>query len=493
MSGFIGSWHPAGRHPGDLAAGLAAIAHRGPDDEGWHDAGRVRFGHRRLSIVDIAGGKQPLFNEDRRLCLVHNGEIYNHSVVLAGLQGSHQPQTRSDGEAWLHAAEEHGMAAAVGRLHGMFALAGSDGDNLCLGRDALGIKPLYWSRHDGGLVFASEIKALLPVVKPDTIEVFPPGHVYTSTQGIAPLWRLPVGWKPDDQTRDPAAWADAFLAALDAAVHQRLMADVPIGVFLSGGLDSSLIAALMRRYVPELHSFAVGLPGSSDLERAREVAADLGTIHHEVAISEGELLATLEDVIWHLESWDPDLVRSALPCWFVSREAAKHVKVVLTGEGADELFAGYAYHRDYHGVNLHRELRRSIKGLHHINLQRVDRMSMAHGLEARVPFLDTEVIGLALSIPPDLKLARGFHKYILRQAAARILPPEIAWRAKEQFDHGTGSAEALRRHFGNAEREAERYRAIFSARFPPGSDWLVARWEHDRSEPGTGPTRRAHV
>lgn len=493
MCGFIGSWHPENRHPGTLAAGLAAIAHRGPDGEGWHDIGHVRFGHRRLSIVDIAGGKQPLFNEDQHLCLVHNGEIYNHGAVLAGLHDDHQPRTHSDGEAWLHAAEEQGLAAAVGQLHGMFALAGSDGDSLCLGRDALGIKPLYWSRHDGGLVFASEIKALLPVVPPDTIEVFPPGHVYTSTAGLAPLWRVPAGWTADDQPRDPEAWADAFLAALDGAVRQRLMADVPVGVFLSGGLDSSLIAALMRRYLPELHSFAVGLPGSNDLERAREVAADLGTIHHEVAISEAGLIAALDEVIWHLESWDPDLVRSALPCWFVSREAAKHVKVVLTGEGADELFAGYAYHRDYHGVQLHRELRRSIKSLHHINLQRVDRMSMAHGLEARVPFLDTAVIGLALSIPPDLKLARGFHKFILRHAAARVLPPEIAWRAKEQFDHGTGSAEALRRHFGSAEREAERYRAIFSARFPAGSEWLVARWEHDRGEPVTTPARGEHV
>ncbi len=271
------------------------------------------------------------------------------------------------------------------------------------------------------------------------------------------------------------------------------MADVPVGVFLSGGLDSSLITALMRRYVPNLHSFAVGIPGSKDVVHARAIADHLGTIHHEVVISEGELLAAIDDVIWHLESWDPDTVRSALPCWFVSREAAKHVKVVLTGEGADELFAGYGYHRNYHGANLHRELRRSIKNLHHINLQRVDRMSMAHGLEARVPFLDTNVINLALAIPPNMKIDRGFDKYILRQAAASILPPEITWRAKEQFDQGTGTAGILRRHFGTAEREAEHYRASFLARFPAGSDWMVARWEHGRTDPEIPLSRSTHV
>lgn len=493
MCGFVGSWHPEGRHPHTLEAGLAAIAHRGPDGAGWHDSGACRFGHRRLSIVDVAGGRQPLFSEDRGLFMIHNGEIYNHEAVLSSLDGQHRPLTASDGEAWLHATEERGPAVATGQLHGMFALAGSDGERLCLGRDALGIKPLYWSRHGSGILFGSEIKALLPIVPPDAIEVFPPGHVYTNGEGLSSLWQVPTGWSVDAPVRDQDAWADAFLAALDEAVRQRLMADVPIGVFLSGGLDSSLIAALMRRYVPDLHSFAVGLPGSADLERAREVAADLGTIHHEVAISEAELLGALPEVIWHLESWDPDLVRSALPCWFVSREAAKQVKVVLTGEGADELFAGYAYHQRYQGERLHRELRRSIQSLHHINLQRVDRMSMAHGLEARVPFLDTNVVALALSIPPDLKLARGFHKFILRRAASRVLSPEVAWRAKEQFDHGTGSADALRRRFGSAASEADHYRSLFMARFPAGSERLVARWEYDRIDPGRYAMRRDHA
>ncbi|MFM2091310.1 MAG: asparagine synthase [Planctomycetota bacterium] len=483
MCGLIGSWHPERRHPAGLDVGLAAIAHRGPDGEGWHDHGTVRLGHRRLSIVDPLGGRQPLHSEDAGLALVHNGEIYNHREILAALPGRHAPRTRSDGEAWLHASEDHGMGPATDTLHGMWALAGSDGERLCLGRDPLGIKPLYWSRHQGGIVFASEIKALLPVVPPESIHAFPPGHRFITGEGLRRHWAPPAGWHPADPDLDPEAWADALLAALDDAVRERLMADVPVGVFLSGGLDSTLVAALMRRHVRDLHSFAVGLPGSSDLERAREVAADLGTIHHEVAIDEGEMLAALPEVVWHLESWDPDLVRSALPCWFVSRAAARTVKVVLTGEGADELFAGYAYHRDYAGPALHAELRRSVANLHHINLQRADRMSMAHGLEARVPFLDTAVVDLALRMPPALKIARGFHKYLLRRAAARLLPPEIAWRAKEQFDHGTGSAEALRRHFGGAEAEAACYRRLFAERFPPGAAWLVARWESDRLDP----------
>jgi asparagine synthase (glutamine-hydrolysing) len=484
MCGILGSWHPEGRHSEALEAALASLRHRGPDGHGWHDDGRCRLGHRRLSIIDRAGGAQPLANEDGSWHLVHNGEIYNHRSILDGLAGAHAPRSRSDGEAWLHACEERGPDAATESLHGMFALAASDGRRLCLARDPLGIKPLYWARQASGIVFASEIKSLLPLVPPDAIEAFPPGCRYDSDTGLHTWWHLPRGWRADDAPRDAEAWADAFLAALDEAVRQRLMADVPVGVFLSGGLDSTLIAALMRRYVPELHSFAVGLPGSSDLDRAREVAAELGTIHHEVAIGESELIEVLDDVIWHLESWDPDLVRSALPCWFVARSAARTVKVVLTGEGADELFAGYAYHRDYHGSALHDELRRSIRNLHHINLQRVDRMTMAHGLEARVPFLDTRVTALALDIPPHLKLARGYHKYLLRRAAARVLPPEVAWRAKEQFDHGSGSATALRRHFGTAEAEAERYRQIFQHRFPPGTEWLVARWEHDRLPPG---------
>lgn len=478
MCGLVGSWHPDGRHPEALANGLDTIAHRGPDGEGWHNMGLCRLGHRRLSIVDVDGGRQPLLNEDGRLAMVHNGEIYNHRELLSLLSGTHSPRSRSDGEAWLHTAEEQGPVAAAAALHGMFALAASDGHDVCLARDAMGIKPLYWSHHDGGISFASEIKALLSCVPAASIQAFPPGHVYTNAGGLQRLQRTSVAC--EHASLDAAGWAEALLALLEESVRLRLMADVPIGVFLSGGLDSSLIAGLMRRRIEQLQSFAVGLAGSTDLARAREVAHDLGTIHHEVVIDEDELIAAIEPVIWHLESWDPDLVRSALPCWFLARAAAQHVKVVLTGEGADELFAGYDYHRQYAGDALQGELRRSVSGLHHCNLQRVDRMTMAHGLEARVPFLDTRVVAMGLAIPTGLKIGHGWQKLLLRRIANGILPPEIAWRTKEQFDHGSGTAAAIRRLIGDADQEAQYYRRIFDRHFPSDCGHLVNHWARGR-------------
>lgn len=228
-------------------------------------------------------------------------------------------------------------------------------------------------------------------------------------------------------------------AALERAVERRLMADVPVGAFLSGGLDSSAICALLAQRVPELHTFAVGLAGSPDLVAARQVAVHLGTTHHERIIEPAEIAAALPHIVWSLESTDPDLVRSAVPTWFVAELAARHVKVVLTGEGADELFAGYRYHADVPPDLLHAELRRSLGEMHHINLQRVDRMTMAHSLEGRVPFLDLDVIDTALRVPPELKLpAGGPEKWVLRAAVADLLPPEITWRTKAQFDEGSG-------------------------------------------------------
>ncbi len=485
MCGILGSWHPDDRHPAGLEHALATIAHRGPDGEGWHDQGHCRLGHRRLSIVDPAGGRQPLLSEDGGWALIHNGEIYNHRLILATLAGDHHPRSRSDGEAWLHAAEERGPLVATRQLHGMYALAATDGRRLVLARDPLGIKPLYWSRHDGGVVFASEIKALLPLVPVGTIQAFPAGSVWLGEGEPSALWQVPPGWQVSDDPVSADKWADTLLASLDDAVRLRLMADVPIGVFLSGGVDSSLIAALMRRHLGELHSFAVGLPGSNDLQRAREAATAIRTIHHELVIDPGDLWEAIEPVIHHLESWDPDLVRSALPCWFASRLAAQRVKVVLTGEGADELFAGYAYHGAYSteatfAGALQEELRRSVAHLHHINLQRVDRMSMAHGLEARVPFLDTRVIDLALRIPPALKLAKGFHKHLLRLVASRLLPPEIAWRAKEPFDQGAGVDAVIRQRLPSEADERSCFHAVFRRHFPEAIDHLVAMWQSQR-------------
>ncbi len=240
----------------------------------------------------------------------------------------------------------------------------------------------------------------------------------------------------------------ALRAELVRAVAKRLMSDVPVGAFLSGGLDSSLLCALARPMVDELHTFAVGLDGSPDLVAARRVAEHLDTVHHEYIITAQEMAEALPTILYHLESFDQDLVRSAIPCYFCSRLAAEQVKVVLTGEGADELFAGYTYHRAMPLDALHEELHRSVLSLHNINLQRVDRLTMAHGLEARVPFLDTDLVDLALRMPVDLKLRSTgdgelVEKYILRLVAEPLLPAEIVWRGKQQFDEGSGTVDAL--------------------------------------------------
>jgi asparagine synthase (glutamine-hydrolysing) len=230
---------------------------------------------------------------------------------------------------------------------------------------------------------------------------------------------------------------------------KRLLSDVPLGAFLSGGLDSSIITAIARRHMPELHTFSVGVEGSRDLQAARRVAEHIGTIHHEYVYTAAEVLEKLPEIVYYLESFDQNLVRSAIPTYFCARLAAEHVKVVLTGEGADELFAGYSYHKSIDGAEaLHRELRHSVTCLHNVNLQRVDRMTMRHGVEARVPFFDTGVIELAQSITPEWKLYRFdgdrlVEKWILRKAFEDLLPSDILWRHKEQFDEGSGTVDLI--------------------------------------------------
>ncbi len=278
---------------------------------------------------------------------------------------------------------------------------------------------------------------------------------------------------------------------------KRLRSDVPLGCLLSGGLDSSIVCAVARQHLPELHTFAVGLEDSEDLKAARRVADHLGTIHHELIVDPESVLEELPRVVAHLESFDQDLVRSAVPCWLVSRLAAGHVKVILTGEGADELFAGYRYHRDYADRSeLALELRRSLEAMHDVNLQRVDRMTMAHGLEARVPYLDCELVALAMRLPVGWKLfskgERRIEKWILRKAFADLLPEEIAWRDKSQFDQGSGFADLLERLTtplgkdlpGDAVRGPEEafYRKLLLEAFPelPGIVDLVGRWSEGR-------------
>lgn len=415
---------------------LAELRHRGPDDEGIFVSENAAFGHTRLSIVDIAGGRQPIVSDDGVRCIVFNGEIYNHQALRRELGGSFR--TRTDTEVILRLYEQEGPEC-VARLDGMFAFAILDGDSLFLARDPLGIKPLYYGTEGSRLYFASEAKALLG--RAGDVREFPPGTWLHSRLGQRRYFDLP---KPGEPTM--SAPRGTLADTLEAAVVKRLMGDVPVGCFLSGGLDSSLIAALMRRHVKELHTFAVGVPGSADLEHARQVAEHLGTYHHECLVTPEEMLEHLPRIIRHLESFDAALVRSAIPNYFVSGLARQHVKVVLSGEGADELFAGYDYLKQFPvGLPLEHELHGITDALHNTNLQRVDRMTMAHGLEGRVPFLDAALVRLAFSMPPEQKLhgPEPVVKWALRRAFEGLLPESVLWRRKEKFSRGCGTADVV--------------------------------------------------
>jgi len=421
---------------------LAGLRHRGPDDHGTYSAPRSVLGHRRLSIVDVDGGHQPFVDESGTRALVANGEIYNAPELRADLVADHRFSSRSDSEVALHLHADRGMAG-VADLDGMFAFAISADDDVLLARDPIGIKPLYLGTFDGGTVFASELKALPPGTT--GVSALPPGCVWSESTGLRRYHELAV---PTVVPGTLAEHAARVRAALEQAVDRRLIADVPVGAFLSGGLDSSAIAAIARSRVDRLHTFAVGLEGSDDLSAARAVAEHLDTDHHEYVITPEEIVAELPAIVAALESFDQDLVRSAVPTWFCARLAAEHVKVILTGEGADELFAGYRYHRDIADEQgpegLRAELHRSVTALHDVNLQRVDRMTMAHSIEGRVPFLDLRLIDVGLSVPVEHKLPPdGPEKLVLRTAVADLLPDIAAWRTKAQFDEGTGIAEVL--------------------------------------------------
>lgn len=451
---------------------LARLAHRGPDDEGEVALGGAWLGHRRLSIVDVSGGHQPLTGISERHFFVGNGEIYNHAALRARL-GDDRFRTSSDNEVALHVVERNGPEG-LAELNGMFAFAMASGaDDFLAARDPVGIKPLYWAQHEDSVVFASEMGAFEPEQR-CRIEAFPPGHYWTPERGLvrfAPAVPSALRSTAPSEIAPEDVPADALMRlcwVLVDAVERQMMGDVPVGVFLSGGLDSTLVAAIAARYLARhgerLQTFAVGLEGSPDLLAARAAAGFLETDHHEHVYTAEEATVSLPDVIASIEAFDPSLVRSAVPNHMLSEMAAEHVKVVLTGEGADELFAGYEYMRDYGDADeLHAELVRSVEGLHNLNLQRCDRVTMAHGLEARVPFLDREVIEHALRLPAAWKLSGGAapEKQVLRAAFDGWLPEDLLWRDKAQFGDGSGAASVLTDPFTESiteeEWEAERH------------------------------------
>ena len=467
MCGIVGGY--GGMEPGAAARMMGRIAHRGPDDDGLVEVAGGTLGHRRLSIVDVEGGKQPLVARDRGLYLVGNGEVYNHEEIRQDLQDGSMT-TRSDNEVALRLVAERGPDA-LSELLGMYAflVAGEDGTFIAA-RDPVGIKPLYWARNpEGPVLFASEMRAFDEAWQP-LVESFPPGHYWTPQDGLVRFGRaVPEAGdlEPFDGPGEPGAPIPARILErvrdrLIRTVERQMMGDVPVGVFLSGGLDSSLVAAIAARWYEgrgeRLKTFAVGLEDSPDLLAARAVAEHLGTEHHESVYTAEDAIKVLPEVVRTIESFDPSLVRSAVPNFILARFTARHVKVVLTGEGADEIFAGYEYLEDFRTEDdLHAELVRTIEGLHDLNLQRADRVTMAHGLEARVPFLELDMISLGLSLPAGWKLAGEDQpeKRLLRQAFDGWLPHDFLWRKKAQFGDGSGAASVLKDRMEETVTEGE--------------------------------------
>ncbi|MDA8018291.1 MAG: asparagine synthase B [Thermoanaerobaculia bacterium] len=503
--------------------------HRGPDWSGVYTDEGALLAHERLAIVDVDNGAQPLRSADGRRVLAVNGEIYNHRALRDRLTIPYEFQTGSDCEVILGMFPESVRAAdrnaatvrMLEALNGIFAfvLWDADEDRYLVARDPIGVIPLYWGRDEQGRrVVASEMKALYDVC--GDFEAFPPGHFFDSRGGVEgkgeliryyrPLWRRhSEAEASSDQAAAETAAAARIRDALDAAVARQLMTDVPYGVLLSGGLDSSVIAALAAQHArrrvetdereeawwPRLHTFAVGLEGSPDLAAARKVADHLETVHHEMHYTIQEGLDALRDVIWHIETFDVTTIRASTPMYLMARRIkAMGVKMVLSGEGSDEIFGGYLYfHKAPDAEEFHAETVRKLDALHLFDCLRANKSMAAWGVEARVPFLDREFLDVAMAVPALFKMTQGaggtprIEKHVLRLAVEDLLPHDVVWRQKEQFSDGVGygwidslralaeeqvSDDELRRaefRFPRntpATKEAYLYRSLFAEQFP---------------------------
>ncbi|MFZ7112330.1 MAG: asparagine synthase B [Desulfatiglandales bacterium] len=426
---------------------LDALPHRGPNDRGIYVNGNTVFGHTRLSIVDVAGGHQPILADDESRGIICNGEIYNFRELRCKLEPKYDFKTSSDTETILHLYKEKGPEC-VKELDGMYAFALFSDGQFMMARDPIGIKPLYYGYQKDNLYFTSELGAMT-LAGVDEVHEFPSGHYYTPEEGFVPYYQVPA--IEDHLLTDIEETGDLIRETFIRAVKKRLLADreVPVGSFCSGGLDSSIVAAIAAEDIPNLHTFVVGMEDengdlSDDVKAARIAAEHIGSNHHELIFTEQEYYDALPVVIQKLESYDPSLVRCAVPCYFTCKLAAEHVTVVLTGEGADELFTGYHYMKHFPFDKLNMEARRCIGNLHNINLQRADRMGMLFSLELRVPFLDVEMVDLSMKIPPELKIREHngakIEKWIFRKAFENTgyLPDEILWRYKVQYTQGAG-------------------------------------------------------
>jgi len=439
-------------------ANVKRLRHRGPDWSGVYSDNRAILCHERLSIVDINHGAQPLIDSTTGRVLAVNGEIYNHRQLRAELlKKPHDFKTDSDCEPLLYLYDEYGPEF-LNKLNGIFAFViydPRDGD-FFIARDHIGINPLYWGRDgEGTLYIASEMKALYDLcVK---IEVFPPGHYYKGSEGKLVKWYKPGCGRPRLHSQKPVDFEE-LREALIAAVKRQLMCDVPYGLLISGGVDSSLIAAIAAKYAerrvetngterawwPRIHSFSVGLAEAPDTRYAKMVARHIGSEHHELVFTIQEAIDALSDVIYHLETFDVTTIRAGTPMYLMSRKIkAMGIKMILSGEGSDEIFGGYLYfHKAPNRVEFHEELVRKLSMLHLYDCLRANKMPAAWGLEARVPFLDPEFLEVAMNIDPADKMIRAgegrMEKYILRKAFDGWIPDEILWRQKEQFSDGVG-------------------------------------------------------
>lgn len=449
---------------------LDALPHRGPDDRGIYAFGNGVFGHTRLSIVDVAKGHQPILSADEKAGIICNGEIYNFHDLRKRLTPKYKFRTSSDSEVILHLYREKGPDC-VRELDGMFSFAIFDDYDFMLARDPIGIKPLYYGYIKGNLYFTSELGAMT-LANVAEVHEFPAGFYYTPEEGFVQYYQIPE--IQDRLLEDVDETSKVIRETFIKAVKKRLLADkeIHVGSFCSGGIDSSLVAAIAAEEIPHLHTFVVGMRDkngveSDDLKASRIAASHIGSTHHELIFSEDEYYEALPIVIKKLESYDPSLVRCAVPCYFTCKLASEYVTVVLTGEGADELFTGYHYMKHYPLDVLNKEARRCIGNLHNINLQRADRMGMLFSLELRVPFLDIAMVDLAMKIPPELKIRESsengekIEKWILRKAfqGTNYLPDEILWRYKVQYTQGAG-CESLGEKLAESEISEDEYERV---------------------------------
>lgn len=499
------------------------MSHRGPDESDIHvtEQGHI-LSHERLSIIDLHSGRQPIQGTSTAY-MVHNGEIYNHQELRDTVLKSHAFRTKSDSEVIVHLYEEFGYDF-VHMLDGDFAFVVVDGDDFIAGRDPLGVKPLYYGIDERGrYYFTSEMKTIADQCK--TFSTFPPGHFYTPKTGFVKYYKPEY---EDYKKADAALDLKAIRESLTEATRKRLMSDVPIGVLLSGGLDSSLTSAIAARLLKEkgkeLHSFSIGLDAAApDAAAARKVAEFLGTKHHEIHFTIEQGIEILEKLIWHLETYDVTSVRASTPMYFLSKAIAERgIKVVLSGEGSDEVFGGYLYFRNAPSTeDFQKECIERVQKLFTADLLRADKSTMAHGLEARVPFLDKDFLDLTMRIQTEEKLPKtydGIEKYILRKAfdtpEQPYLPEEVLWRQKEQFSDGVGynwidtlieycasqvtdeqleKASLLFPYNTPATKEAYYYRSIFHKFYPQESAAQTVRKWIPKWQANTDPSGRANA